>query len=78
MRLRDIAEAVGITERATQRIVTELAEAGYLRREKEGRRNVYRLDPDLPLRHPLERDHAIGEILRVLTPSPVEAAFPAP
>ena len=78
VRLRDIAEAVGITERATQRIVTELAEAGYLRREKEGRRNVYRLDPDLPLRHPLERDHAIGEILRVLTPSPAEAAFPAP
>jgi DNA-binding transcriptional ArsR family regulator len=68
-RLRDIAEAVGITERATQRIIAELAEAGYLEREREGRRNVYRLNPDLPLRHPLERDHAVGEILRLLIPA---------
>ena len=67
-RLRDVAEAVGITERAAQRIVAELVEAGYLEREREGRRNRYRLHPELPLRHPLEREHAVGEILRVLTP----------
>ncbi len=65
-RLRDVAEAVGITERAAQRIVAELAEAGYLERSREGRRNRYRVHPELPLRHPLERDHAIGDILRVL------------
>ncbi len=67
-RLRDVAEAVGITERAAQRIVAELADAGYLEREREGRRNRYRVHPELPLRHPLERDHAVGDILRVLTP----------
>jgi DNA-binding transcriptional ArsR family regulator len=66
VRLRDVAEAVGITERAAQRIVAELVEAGYLERERDGRRNRYRLHPELPLRHPLERDHAIGEVLRVL------------
>ena len=66
-RLRDVADAVGITERAAQRIVAELVEAGYLEREREGRRNRYRLHPELPLRHPLERETAIGEILGVLT-----------
>ncbi len=66
-RLRDVAEAVGITERAAQRIVAELVDAGYLKREREGRRNRYEIEPDLPLRHPLEREHAVGEILAVLT-----------
>jgi DNA-binding MarR family transcriptional regulator len=66
-RLRDVAEDVGITERAAQRIVADLVQAGYLDREREGRRNHYRLHTELPLRHPLERDHAIGEILEVLT-----------
>ena len=66
-RLRDVAEDVGITERAAQRIVADLVQAGYLDREREGRRNQYRLHTELPLRHPLERDHAIGEILEVLT-----------
>ncbi|GAA1054282.1 MarR family transcriptional regulator [Dietzia natronolimnaea] len=65
-RLRDIADAVGITERATQRIVAELEEAGYLQRIRDGRRNRYSLNRDLPLRHPLERDHMVGEILSVL------------
>ncbi|MGE5408206.1 MAG: winged helix-turn-helix domain-containing protein [Syntrophothermus sp.] len=66
IRLRDVAGEVGITERAAQRIVADLVEAGYLEREREGRRNRYRLRPELPLRHPLEREHAIGEILRVV------------
>lgn len=65
-RLRDVAALVGITERATQRIVAELEEDGYLEKEREGRRNRYRLDPDRPLRHPLEADHAVGEVLDVL------------
>ncbi|AOW94160.1 AsnC family transcriptional regulator [Rhodococcus sp. WMMA185] len=72
IRHRDLAERVGITERAAQRIVTDLVDAGYLKREKVGRRNRYQLDPTLPLRHPLERDHAIGEILAVLQDKPGE------
>ena len=63
VRLRDVAVQVGITERAAQRIVTELEEAGYLERERDGRRNTYRLDMGMPLRHPLDRDHRIGELL---------------
>lgn len=68
-RLRDVAQDVGVTERAAQRIIADLVDAGYLERERQGRRNRYRLHPDGPLRHPLERDHAIGEILHVLTPA---------
>ena len=63
VRLRDVAAQVGITERAAQRIVTELEEAGYLERERDGRRNIYRLNTGMPLRHPLDRDHRIGELL---------------
>lgn len=65
-RIRDVAGAVGITERAAQRIVAELEEAGYLVRERAGRRNRYTLHPDMPLRHPLEGGHSIGELLSVL------------
>lgn len=73
-RLRDVASEVGITERAAQRIVSDLVEAGYLERHREGRRNRYELNPGLPLRHPLERDHAIGEVLDVLRPTKADAA----
>lgn len=66
IRHRDVALRVGITERAAQRIVGDLVDAGYLRRTREGRRNRYKLNPELPLRHPLERSHHIGEILSVL------------
>jgi DNA-binding Lrp family transcriptional regulator len=66
IRLRDIADYVGITERAAQRIVTDLEEAGYLDRIREGRRNRYELNPETPLRHPMDREHAVGEILEVL------------
>lgn len=68
IRHRDVAESVGITERAAQRIVADLVDAGYLERTREGRRNRYRLHPELPLRHPLERGHQVGEILNVLEP----------
>lgn len=66
IRLRDVAERVGVTERAAQRIVSDLVEAGYLDRLREGRRNYYRIRADRPLRHPVERGHHIGEILAVL------------
>lgn len=67
LRLRDVAERVGVTERAAQRIVSDLVEAGYLERQRDGRRNNYRVRMDLPLRHPVERGHEIGEILAVLS-----------
>lgn len=65
IRLRDVAERVGVTERAAQRIVSDLVEAGYLDRLREGRRNYYRIRADRP-ETPVERGHRIGEILAVL------------
>jgi len=70
VRLRDIAEMVGITERAAQRIVTELEDAGYLDRVREGRRNSYLLNTAMPLRHPLDIDHRIGELLAAFSKTP--------
>ena len=55
-----------ITERAAQRIVAELVEAGYISRTREGRRNHYEVHGDLPLRHPLEQHHEIGELLELV------------
>lgn len=69
IRLRDVAERVGVTERAAQRIVSDLVEAGYLDRIRDGRRNSYRIRPERPLRHPVERGHLIGEVLAVLSDS---------
>jgi DNA-binding transcriptional ArsR family regulator len=66
IRLRDIAAAVGITERAAHRILSELVEAGYVLRERDGRRNRYQVVPDLPLRHPLVQGREVGDLLRVL------------
>lgn len=66
LRLRDIAGRVGITERAAQRIVTELEDSGYLTVRREGRRNFYRIQRTRPLRHPAEEHHRIGELLDVL------------
>jgi DNA-binding IclR family transcriptional regulator len=68
VRISDIARQVGIGERAAQSIVNDLAEAGYVDRAKVGRRNRYRVNPRLPLRHPLERDHRVGELLAALAP----------
>lgn len=65
-RMRDIAEQVGVTERAAQRIVVDLVEAGYLERTREGRRNRYRLHAELPLRHPMDRDTDIGQLVALL------------
>jgi predicted ArsR family transcriptional regulator len=66
MRLRDIADCVGITERAAHRIVDDLCEEGYLTRHRVGRRNFYEVHPHAPLRHPLERDVEVGDVLAVL------------
>ena len=66
IRLRDIAAAVGITERAAHRIVSELVEEGYVLREKQGRRNHYTIVTKLPMRHPLVQGREVGELLEVL------------
>lgn len=66
VRLRDIAATLDITERAAQRIVTELVEAGYLTRKREGRRNTYKVHAKQPLRAPQARETEVGEILGVL------------
>lgn len=67
-RLRDVAAAVGITERMVQRIVAELVGAGYLDITKEGRCNRYSVSSKLRLRHPLETQHTIGDLLALLSP----------
>ena len=64
--LREVAEQVGITERAVQRIVQELEEGGYIRREKVGRRNQYEVLTDQPLRHSLEAHRSIGDLLQLM------------
>lgn len=64
-RLRDIAERVGITERATQLIVKDLTTAGYLSKQKVGRRNRYELASGQPLRHPAEAGHSADELLAI-------------
>jgi DNA-binding MarR family transcriptional regulator len=66
IRVRDIAVAVGITERAAHRIVSELVDAGYAVRERQGRRNRYQVMTKLPLRHPLAEKHEVGDLLQVL------------
>ena len=66
VRLRDVAERVGITERAAQRIVTDLVEAGYVERRKVGRRNHYSIDRGAKMRHPAQINQEIGELLDLL------------
>jgi hypothetical protein len=66
IRLREIADSVGITERATHRIVDELAAAGYLSRTRTGRRNHYTIHRDLPLPDRLARTQRVGELLAIL------------
>ncbi len=84
MRLRDVVAAVGITERAVQKIIAELESGGFLERARVGRRNVYRIHGNLPLRHPVEShctaQGLIGFILGAkgdrAGPSGVAAALP--
>ncbi len=68
LRQRDIAHAVGITVGAVQKIIGELEAAGYVTHEKVGRRNRYHVSADHPLRHPLEANHTVLDLLRCLRP----------
>jgi MarR family len=63
LRMRDVAIRVGITERAVQRIVAELEQGGYLTITREGRRNRYQVNPDLPLRHPVQAHRTVGQLI---------------
>ena len=65
-RLRDLAVALEVTERTAYGIVADLTEAGYVVKEKDGRRNRYHIQPHLPLREPTSRERTIGEVLELL------------
>jgi DNA-binding IclR family transcriptional regulator len=67
-RMRDVSARIAITERAVQRIVAELAEAGYLTVTREGRENRYAVHRRRPLRHPLEAHRTAGEVIDLATP----------
>jgi DNA-binding MarR family transcriptional regulator len=69
VRMRDIAAQIQITERATQRIVADLIEAGYLERERVGRRNRYTIQASLPIALPAQRDVDLNSLLNVLVPN---------
>ena len=66
IRGRDIAARVGITERAAQAIVADLVSDRYVTRTRVGRRNHYEINPDQPLRHPVEQPHRVGELLQLV------------
>ncbi len=69
IRLRDVAERVGITERAVQRIVADLEAGRYLERARSGRRNRYEVHPEAPLRHPVEAHRDVGALLALVLES---------
>jgi hypothetical protein len=66
VRLRDIAARLDITERSAHGIITDLTTAGYVVKHRDGRRNRYQIEANLPLREPVSREPAIGEVLSVL------------
>ena len=67
IRLRDVAERVGITERATQRILAELIQAGYVKTERVGRRNRYTVDRQHAMRHSAQLGYEVGALLEALS-----------
>ena len=72
VRIRDLAEQVGLTERAVQRIVTELCEAKLLVRRREGRRNFYTVCRRKRLNHPLVSHHTVGDLVDALEPRRIQ------
>ncbi len=73
VRLRDLATALNVTERSAYAIVSDLAVEGYIVKEKDGRRNRYKIQRHLPLREPVGRERTIGEVLDVLVETGVAA-----
>jgi predicted ArsR family transcriptional regulator len=74
VRLREVADRVGITERAAQRILAELVAAGYVKRERVGRRNQYTIDRRHAMRHTAQLGYEIGALLEALDPAAVRTA----
>lgn len=66
VRVRDLAAMVGVTERSAHALVTDLVDAGYVIKDKDGRRNRYRIQEHLPLRDPITQERTIGEMLDLL------------
>jgi len=64
--VRQLATQIGITERSVQRILSELVEVKAISRKRDGRRNQYQINYEYRLRHPLEKNHSIGELLELL------------
>jgi DNA-binding MarR family transcriptional regulator len=71
LRIRDLADLIGITERATVQILSQLEAAGYLTKTRVGRRNHYTVHGELPLRDPLHNGRQVGEVLRAIEPEPL-------
>src|SRR5947209_5819512 len=76
VRLREIADVLGVTERRAFGIVNDLSEAGYVVKEKDGRRNRYRIQKHLPLRVRVGREATIGELLGVLVDTGTTGSLP--
>ena len=74
IRLRDIADRLGITERSAHGIVTDLTQAGYVVKSKDGRRNRYQIQAHMPLPEPVSLEPAIGEVLALLTGAVLDGA----
>jgi len=70
--MREISQLVGITERAVQAIISDLEKEGYIVRHREGRRNMYEVNADLHLRHPVERHCSVGELIDAVLKHPVQ------
>jgi predicted transcriptional regulator len=77
LRIRDIANLVGITERATVQILSQLEASGYVTKTRVGRRNHYTIHPERPLRHPLQNGRQVGELLRLIEPEILPAVAPS-
>jgi predicted HTH transcriptional regulator len=67
---REIAREVGVTEREIQKVIHDLVADGYAIRKKNGRSNTYTIHPELPMRHQLEQDHSVGDVLNALGYNP--------
>jgi len=74
---RDISAAINITEKATRNIIKDLEADGYITKKREGRRIRYRVYTDLPLRHEIQQDRAIGDLLEILGWKPRKRKMPA-
>jgi predicted transcriptional regulator len=77
VRVRDVADLVGITERAVQQIIGDLVEAGYVTRTKSGRRNCYRVNRAAPFRHSLESAIRVGEFVDLATGAGARKSSPS-